>query len=73
MQGGRERHDAGRGRADNDGTLSADRKTVGVAVPPLKPTDKADPIHAYMDVDAAAIDAMLNRLTMLRSQILPPA
>ena len=71
-EGRRKRHDAGRGRADNDRTLSADRKTVGVAVPPLKPTDKANPIRAYMDVDAATIDAMLNRLTVLRSQILPP-
>ena len=51
--------------------MRMERKDM-MRVEALQPTDKADPIRACVDVDAAAIDAMLNRLTILRSQILPP-
>ena len=53
-------------------TLSADRKTVGLAVPPLRIAGMPEPLAVYMDFDAVTVDAMLERLTILRGQMLPP-
>jgi len=53
-------------------TLSADRKTVRLAVPPLRLAGMPEPLAVYMDFDAKSVDAMLERLSVLRSQMLPP-
>jgi hypothetical protein len=45
-------------------TLSSDRKTIRLALPPLPLAGMAEPIRA--------VDAMLERLTILRGQMLPP-
>ena len=52
--------------------LSADRKTVRLAVPPLRLAGMPEPLAVYMDFDAKTVDAMLERLTILRTQMLPP-
>ena len=53
-------------------TLSADRKTVRLALPPLQIAGMPEPLDVYMDFDAKTVDAMLERLSVLRSQMLPP-
>ncbi len=53
-------------------TLSADRKSVRLAVPPLRLAGIPEPIHAFMDFDAKTVDAMVERLSILRGQMLPP-
>jgi hypothetical protein len=53
-------------------TLSSDRKTVRLALPPLPLAGTAEPIRAVVDFDAETVDAMLERLTILRGQMLPP-
>jgi hypothetical protein len=53
-------------------TLSSDRKTVRLALPPLPLAGMAEPIRAVVDLDAETVDAMLERLTILRGQMLPP-
>jgi hypothetical protein len=53
-------------------TLSADRKLVRLAVPPLPIVGFPQPLNVYMDFDAKTVDAMLERLTILRNQMLPP-
>jgi len=53
-------------------TLNADRKTVRLAVPPLRFAGMPEPLAVYMDFDAVTVDAMLERLTILRRQMLPP-
>ena len=51
-------------------TLSADRKTVCLAVPPLLVAGLPKPINVVMDFDATTVDAMLERLSILCSQML---
>ena len=53
-------------------TLSADRKTARLALPPLPLAGMREPFRVFMDFDAGTIDATLERLTILRSQMLPP-
>ena len=53
-------------------TLSADRKTVRLALPPLSLDGIPESITIHMNVDAKSVDAMLERLSILRSQMLPP-
>ena len=53
-------------------TLNADRKLVRLAVPPLRLAGMPEPLAVYMDFDAKTVDAMLERLSILRSQMLPP-
>jgi hypothetical protein len=52
--------------------LSADRKTIRLALPPLPLAGLAEPLRAYMDLDAETVAAMLERLSTLRGQMLPP-
>jgi hypothetical protein len=52
--------------------LSADRKTVRLTVPPLRLEGVPTPLAVYMNFDAVTVDAMLERLSILRSQMLPP-
>ena len=42
-------------------TLSADRKLVRLAVPPLQIVGFPKPLDVYMDFDAKTVDAMLER------------
>jgi hypothetical protein len=53
-------------------TLSDDRKTVRLATPALRLAGMPEPLAVYMDFDAATVDAMLERLSILRGQMLPP-
>ena len=53
-------------------TPSVDRKTVRLAVPPLRIVGFREPLDVFMDFDATSVDAMLERLTVLRNQMLPP-
>ena len=53
-------------------TLSDDRNTVRFAMPPLPITGMPEPLAVYVDFDAKSVDAMLERLSVLRSQMLPP-
>ncbi len=53
-------------------TLSEDRWLVRLAVPPLPIAGMPEPLAVYMDFDAKSVDAMIERLTVLRSQMLPP-
>jgi hypothetical protein len=52
--------------------LSADRKTVRLALPPLPIAGQPEPIKIYVDFNADTIDATLERLSILRGQMLPP-
>jgi len=48
------------------------RKTVRLAVPPLRLEGMPEPLAVYMDFDAVTVDAILERLSILWSQMLPP-
>jgi hypothetical protein len=53
-------------------TLSADRKTVRLALPPLSLDGIPEPVTIHMNFDAETVDAMLERLSILRSRMRPP-
>ena len=53
-------------------TLNADCKTVRLAVPPLRIVGFPKPLDIFMDFDAQSVDAMIERLTVLRGKMLPP-
>jgi hypothetical protein len=50
-------------------TLSPDRKTVRLSLPPLPLDGLREPIKVDMDLDVATVDAILDRLVDLRSQM----
>jgi len=51
--------------------LSADRQTVRLH--PARPASRrTEPLKLHLDCDAKAVDEMLDRLTVLRSQMVPP-
>lgn len=52
-------------------TLSEDRETVRLQVPPLVPDGRLEPLRIHLDFDADIVDEILQRLTVLRSQMLP--
>ena len=52
-------------------TLSADRNLVRLAVPPLRIVGFPKPLDVFMDFDAQTVDAMIERLTILRARMLP--
>jgi hypothetical protein len=52
-------------------TLSPDRRQVRMAVPLLSIEGMAEPLRLHLDFDAETADAILERLTVLRSQMLP--
>jgi hypothetical protein len=47
-------------------TMSEDRKTVRLALPPLPIAGMPEPLAVFMDFDAKTVDAMLERLSILR-------
>jgi hypothetical protein len=51
--------------------LSDDRETVRLALPALPIEGMPEPLQVKMDFDAEAVDAIIARLTVLRSQMLP--
>ena len=52
-------------------TLSADRRSVRMTLPPLPVAGMPEPISVKIKFDAGVIEQMINRLTMLRLQMLP--
>jgi len=48
-----------------------DRETVRLNLPPLPMAGMPEPLRIHLDFDAASVDDMLDRLTMLRAQMLP--
>ena len=50
-------------------TLSPDRKTVRFSLPALPLDGRSQPIKIDMDLDVATVDALLDRLVDLRSQM----
>jgi len=53
-------------------TLSPDRKTVRLSLPPLTLDGLPEPIKIDMDLDVATVDVILDRLVDLRSQVASP-
>ena len=53
-------------------TLSPDRKTVRFSLPALPLDGRSEPIKIDMDLDVATVDAILDRLVDLRSQMVSP-
>src|SRR5258707_6009627 len=53
-------------------TLGKDRKSIRFAAPPLWLAGMPEPIHAFVEFDAKTVDAIVERLTILRSQRVPP-
>jgi len=53
-------------------TLSSDRTSVRFNLPPLPIVGLPEPLRVHLDFDAGALDQMLDRLAVLRSQMLPP-
>jgi hypothetical protein len=52
-------------------TLSSDRKQVRMEVPLLSLEGMSEPLRIHLEFDAETADAILDRLTVLRSQMLP--
>jgi hypothetical protein len=57
--------------ADQMWTLSPDRRQVRMEVPLLSIDGMLEPLRIHLDFDAETADAILDRLTVLRSQMLP--
>ena len=52
-------------------TLSADRRSVRMTLPPLTVAGMPEPISVKINFDAGVIEQIIDRLTMLRLQMLP--
>ena len=52
-------------------TLSDNREMVRLALPPLPLEGLSEPLRVHLDFPAEGIDQILDRLTLLRSQMLP--
>jgi hypothetical protein len=53
-------------------TLSADRRSVRLNMPTFIIAELQKPLRMHFDFDAKAVDAILQRLTRLRVQMVPP-
>ena len=51
--------------------LLADRQTVRFNIPPVPFWGLTRPVTLHLDLDAASVDEMLERLMELRAQMLP--
>ena len=51
--------------------VSADRRRTRMHLPPLQVAGEGKSISIYMDLDAAALDALLRQLAEIRAQMLP--
>ena len=47
------------------------RRTVRLQVPELPVAGAAEPLRVHMDFDAGVVDQIIERLTILRAQMLP--
>ena len=52
-------------------TLSADQRIVRQQLPPINLPGVAKPVLVHLYFDAQAVDALLERLSVLRSQMQP--
>ena len=52
--------------------LSGDGRTVRLQLPPLPITGLPEPLRVHLDFDAEALDEMLERLAILRAQMMQP-
>jgi hypothetical protein len=52
-------------------TLSADRRTVRLHIPPVSLAGFSEPRKLHLDLDAVSVDAMIMQLVRLRAQMVP--
>jgi hypothetical protein len=52
-------------------TLSPDRRSIRLTLPRLPLAHMAQPLTIALDIEASTADEMIDRLTMLRAQMLP--
>jgi hypothetical protein len=52
--------------------LSDDHKSIRFHLPPLPIVGLTQALRVHLDFDAEALDEMLDRLAVLRAQMLPP-
>jgi hypothetical protein len=52
-------------------TLSDDQKSVRMHIPPFRLAGGPKPLSIHLDFDAQMVDQILQRLTVLRSKMLP--
>ena len=52
-------------------TMSDDLETVRLQLPPLPIDGMPEPLRVHLDFDAEMVDEILQRLTLLRAQMLP--
>ena len=53
--------------------LSGDRMSIRFHLPPLPIVGLPEPLRVHLDFDAEALDEMMDRLAVLRAQMLPPS
>lgn len=51
--------------------VSADRRRTRMHLPPMQVAGAGKPVSIYMDLDAAALEALLRQLAEIRAQMLP--
>jgi len=52
-------------------TLNADRRSIRLTLPRLPLDHMAQPLTIALDIEASTVDEMIDRLTVLRAQMLP--
>jgi len=52
-------------------TLNADRRSIRLTLPGLALAQMAQPLTIALDIEASTVDEMIDRLTVLRAQMLP--
>jgi hypothetical protein len=52
-------------------TLNADKRSVRLTLPPLPVAGQARPLFVALDFEAATVEEMIDRLTVLRAEMLP--
>jgi len=53
-------------------TLAGDCRSVHLTLPPFPVAGMPEPLRVHVEFDTRTIDEMLQRLSMLRVQMLPP-
>lgn len=52
--------------------VSEDQQTARLYLPPLQLSTERGPINIYLDMDAEAVDALLQQLSEARTRMEPP-
>jgi hypothetical protein len=52
-------------------TLNADRQSIRLTLPRLPLAGMAQPLTIALDINTSTVDEMIDRLTVLRAQMLP--